>query len=124
AFDYFSILRASGEGSTIENKGSVTLYGSTSAFLAEKGAHIINSGGITSVQTREDSDRPSAVLESSHSGSLVENSTGGNITLTSTMTPYYERGISAFPLKWYNSAYYAMLAHDGATAINDEGATI
>ncbi|MGG5839712.1 beta strand repeat-containing protein, partial [Huaxiibacter chinensis] len=122
-YNYFAILRASGEGSTIENRGSVVLNGATPLFLAENGAHIINSGKVTANESQQGSTS-AAVMEASQAGSLVENSAGGNIKVTSTLAPFYNAGIPTLPLRWYGDTNYAMLAYNGATAINDEGATI
>ncbi|WP_230350781.1 autotransporter outer membrane beta-barrel domain-containing protein [Lelliottia sp. WAP21] len=123
--DYYdsAILRASGEGSTIENRGSVVINGATPLFRAENGAHITNSGEITGFE-KQGGSVPFALMEASDSASLIENSAGGTITLTSTLTPSGGGGINKFPLAWYKETYYAMLAHDGATVVNDEGATI
>ena len=122
--NHFAILQASGAGSTIDNRGSVILNGATPLFLAKKGAHITNSGKITANESQQNNRAPLAVMEASDSGTLIENNAGGSIAITSTLTPSSNGGMVAFPLVSYKNTYYAMLAHDGAAVMNNEGATI
>lgn len=118
-----SLLRASGNGSSIENQGAINALGTTLLMRASEGAQAKNSGEIT-VKTRNNRYSHSAVLVADGKDSSVENAAGGSITLTTGSTPFYSGGSVIYPIAWYDNTAYGLLAYNGGTAINDADATI
>ncbi|GAS31723.1 hypothetical protein NGUA31_01013 [Salmonella enterica] len=122
-----ALLLASGEGSSIENNGSITSHGVYSIIKASNGAEASNSGDILVYATdngSNDDDR-TAVVRAEGEGSMVHNQSGGDISLISNQKPSAGGGTAEFPLMWYNHTFYAMAATtEDSSVINDEGATI
>lgn len=117
---------ANGSGASVENKGDITSYGVYYIMRADNGAEISNSGNILSYTTGDGSnieDR-SAIVRANGKGSVVRNKADGDITVISDQTPRSSGGYGAYPVKWYNHTFYAMLAADYGDVVNDKGATI
>lgn len=122
-----ALLLASGEGSSIENNGSITSHGVYSIIKASNGAEASNSGDILVYATDNSSndDDRTAIVRAEGEGSMVHNQSGGDISLISDQKPSENNGIAEFPLMWYNHTFYAMAAtRKDSSVINDEGATI
>ncbi len=118
-----ALLTASGEGSSINNQGTVVDDGAVALLLADSGAQAQNSGKITAYATTGTSSR-NAIAAANGQGSTVNNEAEGTITLVSSLTPFSNTGAGNFPLIWYKNTLYAMLAEDYGEVSNDEGATI
>ncbi|EAN8136666.1 TPA: autotransporter adhesin BigA, partial [Salmonella enterica subsp. enterica serovar Paratyphi B] len=122
----YALLMANGSGASVENKGDITSYGVYYIMRADNGAEISNSGNILSYTTGDGSnieDR-SAIVRANGKGSVVRNKADGDITVISDQTPRSSGGYGAYPVKWYNHTFYAMLAADYGDVVNDKGATI
>lgn len=122
----YALLMANGSGASVENKGDITSYGVYYIMRADNGAEISNSGNILSYTTGDGSnieDR-SAIVRANGKGSVVHNKADGDITVISDQTPRSSGGYGAYPVKWYNHTFYAMLAADYGDVVNDKGATI
>ncbi|EEG3118296.1 autotransporter domain-containing protein, partial [Salmonella enterica subsp. enterica] len=118
-----ALLTASGEGSSINNQGTVVDDGAVALLLADNGAQAQNSGKITAYATTGTSSR-NAIAAANGQGSTVNNEAEGTITLVSSLTPFSNTGAGNFPLIWYKNTLYAMLAEDYGEVSNDAGATI
>ncbi|EBX1545051.1 autotransporter adhesin BigA, partial [Salmonella enterica subsp. enterica serovar Wa] len=118
-----ALLTASGEGSSINNQGTVVDDGAVALLLADSGAQAQNSGKITAYATTGTSSR-NAIAAANGQGSTVNNEAEGTITLVSSLTPFSNTGAGNFPLIWYKNTLYAMLAEDYGEVNNDAGATI
>ncbi|EDT7862527.1 autotransporter domain-containing protein, partial [Salmonella enterica subsp. enterica serovar Telelkebir] len=118
-----ALLTASGEGSSINNQGTVVDDGAVALLLADSGAQAQNSGKITAYATTGTSSR-NAIAAANGQGSTVNNEAEGTITLVSSLTPFSNTGAGNFPLIWYKNTLYAMLAEDYGEVSNDAGATI
>ncbi|EDS2877642.1 autotransporter domain-containing protein [Salmonella enterica] len=118
-----TLLTASGEGSSINNQGTVVDDGAVALLLADSGAQAQNSGKITAYATTGTSSR-NAIAAANGQGSTVNNEAEGTITLVSSLTPFSNTGAGNFPLIWYKNTLYAMLAEDYGEVSNDAGATI
>ncbi|EEN7284263.1 autotransporter adhesin BigA [Salmonella enterica subsp. salamae] len=126
-YDYNSLLTASGTGSSIENNGTINNDGAAQLLAASNGAHVANSGEITSWTTdnADSSDIHAGIIVAMDKGSTSENKAGGNITLLSDRKPIEtDGGLLEYPLEWYSNTYYAMLAYNYGEVSNDAGATI
>ncbi|EBZ5785984.1 autotransporter domain-containing protein, partial [Salmonella enterica subsp. enterica serovar Lawndale] len=124
--DYYEIqalLTASGQGSSINNQGTVVDDGAVALLQADSGAQAQNSGTITAYATTGLVNR-NAITAADGQGSTLNNETGGTITLVSTLHPIASNGIGTFPLVWYNNTLYAMLAENYGEVSNDAGATL
>ncbi|ELU4905630.1 autotransporter adhesin BigA [Salmonella enterica] len=122
----YALLMANGSGASVENKGDITSYGVYYIMRADNGAEISNSGNILSYTTGDGSnieDR-SAIVRANGKGTVVRNKADGDITVISDQTPRSSGGYGAYPVKWYNHTFYAMLAADYGDVVNDKGATI
>ncbi|EIS4493134.1 autotransporter adhesin BigA [Salmonella enterica] len=122
----YALLMANGSGASVENKGDITSYGVYYIMRADNGAEISNSGNILSYTTGDGSnieDR-SAIVRANGKGSVVRNKADGDITVISDQTPRSSGGYGAYPVKWYNHTFYALLAADYGDVVNDKGATI
>ncbi|MCU7177582.1 autotransporter adhesin BigA [Salmonella enterica] len=122
----YALLMANESGASVENKGDITSYGVYYIMRADNGAEISNSGNILSYTTGDGSnieDR-SAIVRANGKGSVVRNKADGDITVISDQTPRSSGGYGAYPVKWYNHTFYAMLAADYGDVVNDKGATI
>lgn len=118
-----ALLTASGEGSSINNQGTVVDDGAVALLLADSGAQAQNSGKITAYATTGTSSR-NAIAAANGQGSTVNNEAEGTITLVSSLTPFSNTGAGNFPLIWYKNTLYAMLAEDYGEVSNDAGAII
>ncbi|EBA6499726.1 autotransporter adhesin BigA [Salmonella enterica] len=118
-----ALLTASGEGSSINNQGTVVDDGAVALLLADSGAQAQNSGKITAYATTGTSSR-NAIAAANGQGSTVNNEAEGTITLVSSLTPFSSTGAGNFPLIWFKNTLYAMLAEDYGEVSNDAGATI
>ncbi|EJI4881952.1 autotransporter adhesin BigA, partial [Salmonella enterica] len=118
-----ALLTASGEGSSINNQGTVVDDGAVALLLADSGAQAQNSGKITAYATTGTSSR-NAIAAANGQGSTVNNEAEGTITLVSSLTPFASTGAGNFPLIWFKNTLYAMLAEDYGEVSNDAGATI
>ncbi|EPF2243152.1 autotransporter adhesin BigA [Citrobacter werkmanii] len=117
-----ALLMSIGQGSVIENKGTIISDGASSVLLADDGALAGNSGDIT-VYTQPYFNRD-AIATALGEGSSVHNEAGGSITLVSTQTPTYSTGRVKYPVIWYTKTYYGMLAYDYGEIVNDAEATL
>ncbi|EMN6004619.1 autotransporter adhesin BigA [Salmonella enterica] len=118
-----ALLTANGEGSSINNQGTVVDDGAVALLLADSGAQAQNSGKITAYATTGTSSR-NAIAAANGQGSTVNNEAEGTITLVSSLTPFASTGAGNFPLIWFKNTLYAMLAEDYGEVSNDAGATI
>ncbi|MFV9737810.1 autotransporter adhesin BigA [Salmonella enterica] len=124
-YTYNALLRADGEGTSIENKGDITSHGVYSVIRADNGAEVSNSGDILVYATSSNSSEDrAAITRASGEGAAVHNKAGGDITIISNQTPQGNGGIGTYPLEWYTHTFYAMMASDYGDVVNDEGATI
>ncbi|EBS6870723.1 autotransporter domain-containing protein [Salmonella enterica] len=127
--DYYygdsALLMAKGTGSSIENNGDITSHGAYSIIRTDGGAEAGNSGNILvyATATSNYEDR-TAVTMANGQNSVVHNKAGGDITVITNRTPAYNGGMPETPIFWYKHTYYAMLASEGGSVINDENATI
>ncbi|EDP8670396.1 autotransporter adhesin BigA [Salmonella bongori] len=120
----YAILTAEGEGSVIENHGAIVNNGTTAIMQASSGAHVENSGNITSYAHTSDGSGHDAVISAAGKGSTAYNTADGNITLYSEHHPESSNGYAKFPLMWYENTYYALLASNYGEVHNEAGATI
>ncbi|MGX5027636.1 BigA/YdbA N-terminal beta-barrel domain-containing protein [Enterobacter asburiae] len=119
-----ALLMADGEGTVIENRGTIISDGASSVLFASGGAQAGNSGDIV-VHTQPDNVSSDAIATAVDKGTVVRNEAGGSITLVSTLTPLEDDGgVIKFPTLWYDNTLYAMLASDYGEVSNDAGATI
>ncbi|ECG8606951.1 autotransporter domain-containing protein [Salmonella enterica subsp. salamae] len=122
-----SLLTASGAGSDIENKGTIVNDGTAQLLAASNGAHVANSGEITSWTKANTTNSiiHAGVITAKDEGSTSENKAGGSITLVSDQKPFdTDGGLPEYPLEWYSNTYYAMLAYNNGEVSNNAGATI
>ncbi|EMV3063083.1 autotransporter adhesin BigA [Salmonella enterica] len=118
-----ALLTATGQGSTINNQGTIVDNGAVSLLLANSGAQGGNSGDITAYATTGEDNR-NAITAANGQGSTFNNETGGTITVVSSLTPVVDGGAFGFPLAWRNNTLYAMLAEWYGEVSNDAGAHI
>ncbi|ECI4682467.1 autotransporter adhesin BigA, partial [Salmonella enterica] len=118
-----ALLTATGQGSTINNQGTIVDNGAVSLLLANSGAQGGNSGDITAYATTGEDNR-NAITAANGQGSTFNNETGGTITVVSSLTPVVDGGAFGFPLAWRNNTLYAMLAEGYGEVSNDAGAHI
>ncbi|HCJ0977159.1 TPA: autotransporter adhesin BigA, partial [Salmonella enterica] len=118
-----ALLTATGQGSTINNQGTIVDNGAVSLLLANSGAQGGNSGDITAYATTGEDNR-NAITAANGQGSTFSNETGGTITVVSSLTPVVDGGAFGFPLAWRNNTLYAMLAEGYGEVSNDAGAHI
>ncbi|MBS3048288.1 autotransporter outer membrane beta-barrel domain-containing protein [Enterobacter mori] len=126
-YGHNSLLVASGAGSDIENKGTIVNDGTAQLLVASNGAHVANSGEITSWTKANTTNSiiHAGVIIAEGEGSTSENKAGGSITLLSDQKPFDTGGgLVEYPLEWYSNTYYAMLAYNYGEVSNDAGATI
>ncbi|EBG0285144.1 autotransporter adhesin BigA [Salmonella enterica] len=120
-----ALLMASGESSSIENKGNITSQGVYSIMRASNGAKIGNSGDILVYTTGNNgSDDRTGIVQASGNGSVVHNQSGGDITVISGQTPQSTGGYAIYPLVWYTHTFYAMASSGYGSVTNDKDATI
>ena len=120
-----ALLMASGESSSIENKGNITSQGVYSIMRASNGAKIGNSGDILVYTTGNNgSDDRTGIVQASGNGSVVHNQSGGDITVISDQTPQSTGGYAIYPLMWYTHTFYAMASSGYGSVTNDKDATI
>ncbi|EIP4522172.1 autotransporter adhesin BigA, partial [Salmonella enterica] len=117
------LLTATGQGSTINNQGTIVDNGAVSLLLANSGAQGGNSGDITAYATTGEDNR-NAITAANGQGSTFNNETGGTITVVSSLTPVVDGGAFGFPLAWRNNTLYAMLAEGYGEVSNDADAHI
>ncbi|WP_423061354.1 autotransporter adhesin BigA [Citrobacter portucalensis] len=124
-FTSSALIMANGDGTLIENHGSITSHGAETIIWTDNGADATNSGKITIYATGDSSssDRTS-VVRANTGGSTVHNSAGGDITLLSNLTPKGGSGKAVTPIKWYEHTFYVMLASANGEVVNDASATI
>uniref|UniRef100_UPI0011182B91 BigA/YdbA N-terminal beta-barrel domain-containing protein n=1 Tax=Salmonella enterica TaxID=28901 RepID=UPI0011182B91 len=118
-----ALLTATGQGSTINNQGTIVDNGAVSLLLANSGAQGGNSGDITAYATTGEDNR-NAITAANGQGSTFNNETGGTITVVSSLTPVVDGGAFGFPLAWRNNTLYAMLAEGYGEVSNDASAHI
>ncbi|EBB7288726.1 autotransporter domain-containing protein, partial [Salmonella enterica] len=118
-----ALLTATGQGSTINNQGTIVDNGAVSLLLANSGAQGGNSGDITAYATTGEDNR-NAITAANGQGSTFNNETGGTITVVSSLTPVVDGGAFGFPLAWRNNTLYAMLAEGYGEVSNDADAHI
>lgn len=120
-----ALLMASGESSSIENKGNITSQGVYTIMRASNGAKIGNSGDILVYTTGNNgSDDRTGIVQASGNGSVVHNQSGGDITVISDQTPQSTGGYAIYPLMWYTHTFYAMASSGYGSVTNDKDATI
>ncbi|WP_425585608.1 autotransporter domain-containing protein [Yokenella regensburgei] len=125
-FNKSAVIKASGEGSTVDNYGIINSDSFDFALMqATSGATVTNHGTVSS---RAKSSTQSWGTLYATSGGTAVNADGGTINLTSTLTPS-DRGLdlSDVPIRSYIPVGYAMLADASSTAstlINEAGGTI
>ena len=120
-----ALLMASGESSSIENKGNITSQGAYTIMRASNGAKIGNSGDILVYTTGNNgSDDRTGIVQASGIGSVVHNQSGGDITVISDQTPQSTGGYVTYPLMWYTHTFYAMASSGYGSVTNDKDATI
>ncbi|ECK7388191.1 autotransporter domain-containing protein, partial [Salmonella enterica subsp. enterica] len=122
-YTYNAILTAKGQGSSIDNQGTIVDDGAVALLFARSGAQAKNSGNISAYATSGHNNR-NAITAATDRGSIVSNAAGGSITLVSSLTPGSDGGIGTFPLIWYSNTLYAMLAENYGEVSNEAGATI
>ncbi len=86
-----ALLTATGQGSTINNQGTIVDNGAVSLLLANSGAQGGNSGDITAYATTGEDNR-NAITAANGRGSTFNNETGGTITVVSSLTPVVDGG--------------------------------
>ena len=121
-----ALLMAEGEGSSIDNQGTINADGLMVITQVSDGSQSENSGEINMIANNTvagDGGRGIAMAAQDEK-SVAKNIAGGNITLTSRLTPFYFGGMPPYPQFWYHNTAYAMLAYDYGTVINEAGATI
>ncbi|MER3159805.1 autotransporter adhesin BigA [Salmonella enterica subsp. enterica serovar Vom] len=118
-----AFLTISGQGSSINNQGTIVDNGAAALVQVDGGAQGKNSGNITAYATTGTSSR-NAVIAADGQGSTFNNETGGTITVVSSLKPAANGGIADFPLVWFENTLYAMLAEYGGEVSNDAGASI
>lgn len=120
-----SLLIANGQGSTIDNQGTITSDGTTQILAAHNGAQVMNSGDINVAYTKADALTRDAITSATDRGSVTRNETGGSITVVSTQHPVGDvGGAEDFPLVLHTNTFYAMLAYNNGEVSNDVGAKI
>ncbi|EOF5047117.1 autotransporter adhesin BigA [Salmonella enterica] len=117
-----ALLMASGEGSSIDNQGTINADAMMTFMLATRGAESKNSGDINVAASGNSGQ--GAVLAANGETSTAENAAGGDISLTLGTTPAWFGGIDTYPMHWYGNTAYGMLAYNDGAVTNDEGATI
>ncbi|EMF7002204.1 autotransporter adhesin BigA [Salmonella enterica] len=118
-----AFLTISGQGSSINNQGTIVDNGAAALVQVDSGAQGKNSGDITAYATTGTSSR-NAIIAADNQGSTFNNETGGTITVVSSLKPAANGGIADFPLMWFENTLYAMLAEYGGEVSNDAGASI
>ncbi|EDC0805106.1 autotransporter domain-containing protein, partial [Salmonella enterica subsp. enterica serovar Senftenberg] len=118
-----ALLTATGQGSSINNQGTIEDNGAVSLFLVDSGAQGGNSGDITASATTGEDNR-NAIATANGLGSTFNNEAGGTITVVSSVTPVVDGGAFGFPIAWRNNTLYAMLAASYGEVSNDAGANI
>ncbi|ELW1647411.1 autotransporter adhesin BigA [Enterobacter oligotrophicus] len=125
-FDYYSLLNASGEGSSIVNEGTIESNGITALMSAENEGTVINKGVLTTVVNVGDSTEVETFVSANGKNSTAHNGSGGIINLTSLETPVgsSDGGLPLTPITYTHQIFYAMSAYDYGEVSNDAGATI
>lgn len=120
-----ALLVADGEGSTIESNADITSHGVSSIILTSNGAQAGNSGNILVYATSGGNveDR-AAITNASGKNSVVHNNAGGDITVISNQKPQSGNGFVIYPDVWVTHTFYAMLATNYGSVINEKDATI
>ncbi|WP_373896512.1 BigA/YdbA N-terminal beta-barrel domain-containing protein [Yokenella regensburgei] len=121
-----SAIEASGEGSAVDNYGTITSDSFDYALMAAaSGAQVTNHGTVNS--QAKSTTKSWGTLHATAGGTAI-NADGGTVNLTSTLTPgSMGYGLSDLPLRTNRLVGYAMLADASTTAstlINDVGGTI
>jgi putative surface-exposed virulence protein len=121
-----AVIKASGEGSTVDNYGIITGDSFDFALMqAASGATVTNHGTVSS--GAKSSTQSWGTLYATSGGTAV-NADGGTVNLTSTLTPGSRgAGLSEVPLRTNTRVGYALLADASSTAstiVNDAGGTI
>jgi putative surface-exposed virulence protein len=124
-FGKTAVIDASGEGSTVDNYGTMTSDSFDNALMtAASGAQVVNHGTVNS--QAESTTTSWGTLYATAGGTAI-NADGGTVNLTSTLTPGSTGGMSDLPLRTSTRVGYAMLADASSTAstiVNDAGGTI
>ncbi|WP_425348224.1 autotransporter domain-containing protein [Yokenella regensburgei] len=124
-FGKTAVIDASGEGSTVDNYGTMTSDSFDYALMkAASSAQVVNHGTVNS--QAESTTLSWGTLYATSGGTAV-NADGGTVNLTSTLTPGSTGGMSDLPLRTNTRVGYAMLADASSTAstiVNDAGGTI
>ncbi|EPS4686120.1 autotransporter adhesin BigA, partial [Salmonella enterica subsp. enterica] len=118
-----AFLTISGQGSSINNQGTIVDNGAAALVQVDSGAQGKNSGDITAYATTGTSSR-NAIIAADGQGSTFNNEADGTITVVSSLKPAANGGIDDFPLMWFENTLYAMLAEYGGEVSNDAGASI
>ncbi|HHG9066659.1 TPA: autotransporter adhesin BigA [Citrobacter freundii] len=121
-----ALLTAAGENSSIDNQGTINADGLMTFIQVSDGAQSKNSGEINIIANNTvagDGGRGIAMVAKDEK-SVAKNAAGGDITLTSSLTPFAFGGMDSYPQLWYHNTAYAMLAYDYGTVTNEAGATI
>ena len=123
-----ALLSAGGEGSLIDNQGTINADGLMTFTQVSDGAQSKNSGKINSVANNDNvidgNGGRGIVMAAKDEQSVAKNVSGGDITLTSSLTPVFFGGMDPYPQQWYHNTAYAMLAYDYGTVTNEAGASI
>ncbi|EBS7634674.1 autotransporter domain-containing protein [Salmonella enterica] len=119
-----SMISASGSGSTIENKATINATDNVNIMDVSNGASLTNAGKITVTPAESTNNMRSYVILAKGDNSVATNTAGGTINITSTSTPVSSLGDKQYPIAWYHNTYYAMMATNNGSVINDEGGTI
>lgn len=114
---------ASGEGSAIDNHGTITSHGMSALLVAKNAGTVVNSGNILSYTMENDEGR-NVIMTADGENTVAKNSSGGTITVRSSLGPRFYAGITIYPMEWYDNNYYGMLAYNGGEVLNEQGASI
>lgn len=117
-----ALLTASGEGSSIDNQGTINADTMMTFILATEGAQNKNSGKTTVVA--DGNAGQGAIMAANGAASTAENTASGDISLTLATTPAWTGGAEIYPMYWYSNTAYGMLAYNYGTVTNDANAHI
>lgn len=117
-----ALLTASGEGSSIDNQGTINADTMMTFILATEGAQNKNSGKTTVVA--DGNAGQGAIMAANGTASTAENTASGDISLTLATTPAWTGGAEIYPMYWYSNTAYGMLAYNYGTVTNDANAHI
>ncbi|MCZ9150067.1 autotransporter outer membrane beta-barrel domain-containing protein [Escherichia albertii] len=118
-----SLIFATGNQSVIQNKGTINTTDAQGLMMADSGAQVVNAG-VINIRPDAESHAVSAGMLARGDDSQAKNVSGGIINLTSITRPFYNAGMSEYPVKWYFNTGYALLASNYGSVINEAGATI